>query len=687
MSKINVLPKFVQNVIASGQVVDRPASVVKELIENSIDAGAMNITIYINESGLARIAVVDDGVGIEHEDVLTAFKSYSTSKISKIEDLDSITTMGFRGEALAAIASISCVNIWTKTHDSDLGTRASLVYGEESLFEYCATGTQGTKIEITNLYGNVPNKKRFLKRPSVELSEITTIVSKLILANPYIAFTYVVDDNEVLSTLGKGLSEAIFILYGRSCLENSFIIENEFNGVSVVGLVGEASYLKPNSTYQTTIVNCRYVKDDTVAVAVKNAFDGLLMTREYPFFVLDITVQPDLIDVNIHPDKMEIKFINKQDVYRAVYTPIKKHFEQQQMLSNARTLVEQSKISSLTELTDKATQETLSIEATEDIIDKPQTQEFSLYTNPDDSYLPGSRNFGELTQLKLIPHQNSSTTDDSEKYVDRPITSYDLDPAKTPGVHEDEETPDNFYFKTFDNNFTGNSSCNSQTQNFQTVEALPEVSEEEFAEFLSNGLTNKNNSTTFSSASIKTRLFGNYVVAETQNGSAIIVIDQHAAHERILYDKYMSNLITGPIMVQNLNVPIEFTLTAEQCEFLETVQEKLEGYGFEFKITEKDCLSVTGVPLEFAGLDIPYFFRSLFADHQNNFSLDNINRFYIAKKACKSAIKAGMELSSADVSFIMKKLDENKNLRCPHGRPIAIAIKRTAFDKAFKRIL
>jgi len=278
MSKINVLPKFVQNVISSGQVIDRPASVVKELVENSIDAGATKITIYVKESGLNSIAVVDNGHGIDHDDVRNAFKSFSTSKISTVDDLTEIKTMGFRGEALAAIAAISNVNIWTKTATCDLGTMATFSFGKEEKFEYCASGEQGTRIEVTDLYGNVPNKKRFLKRPSVELSEITNIITRLILSNPYVTFKYVIDNNEVLSTMGRGLDEAVFVLYGRNCMENCFRVENEFNDVSVVGLVGGSAYVKPNSTYQTVIVNGRYVKDDTVSIAVKNAFDCVTTT-------------------------------------------------------------------------------------------------------------------------------------------------------------------------------------------------------------------------------------------------------------------------------------------------------------------------------------------------------------------------------------------------------------------------
>ncbi|MBR5250735.1 MAG: DNA mismatch repair endonuclease MutL [Clostridia bacterium] len=680
MPKINVLPKFVQNVIASGQVIDRPASVVKELVENSIDAGSTKITIYVKESGLTSIAVVDDGHGIEHDDVRNAFKSFSTSKISSVDDLTEIKTMGFRGEALAAIAAISNVNIWTKTANCDLGTMATFSFGNEEKFEYCASGAHGTKIEVCDLYGNVPNKKRFLKRPSVELSEITNIISRLILANPYIAFKYVIDNNVVLTTMGKGLDEAVFVLYGRNCMENCFRVENEFNDVSVVGLVGGSAYVKPNSTYQTVIVNGRYVKDDTVSIAVKNAFEGLLMTREYPFFVLDITVRPDQIDVNIHPDKMEIKFANKQDVYRAIYSPIKKHFDQERMLSGASSLVNNSSITDISQFATGKKDNSVSVDV----------QQITMYTNADNSYLPGNKDFGELTQLKFMPiemEEEDKNKRRDEDEIPASVMTYALDPktTMTQAQRISEQAENNFYYQTMSNNFSGLKSCNSQTPLFQMVDAIPEITEEEYKEISTTSVEGKD--ITFSSCRVVGEIFGNYLLLSTQNSGAMIIVDKHAAHERFLYDKYMSNINTGPLMVQSLIIPTTFPLTAEQREFLETIQDVMHGYGFEYEITEKDYLSIKTIPAQFSGMDITFFFNSLFQDHQSNFDLRNINKFYIAKKACKSAIRGGLCISIFDIRFILKKLDENKNLRCPHGRPIAIAIKKRAFDKAFKRIL
>ena len=236
-----------------------------------------------------------------------------------------------------------------------------------------------------------------------------------------------------------------------------------------------------------------------------------------------------------------------------------------------------------------------------------------------------------------------------------------------------------------ENNFSGLKSCNSQTPLFQMVDAIPEITEEEYKEISTTSVEGKD--ITFSSCMVVGEIFGNYLLLSTQNSGAMIIVDKHAAHERFLYDKYMSNINTGPLMVQSLIIPTTFPLTAEQREFLETIQDVMHGYGFEYEITEKDYLSIKTIPAQFSGMDITFFFNSLFQDHQSNFDLRNINKFYIAKKACKSAIRGGLCISIFDIRFILKKLDENKNLRCPHGRPIAIAIKKRAFDKAFKRIL
>lgn len=669
MAKINVLPKIVQNIIASGQVISNPASVIKELVENSLDAGAGNISIYVKDFGLESMVVVDDGCGIAHEEIDTAFKAHATSKISHVEDISEIKTMGFRGEALPAIASISRVNIWTKTLNEDVGTMVSYVYGEKDSMEYCASGTQGTKIEVRSLFGNAPNKARFLKRPSAELSDITNVVTRLMFANPYVSFKYFVDDNIVFSTEGKGLDEAVVAVYGRECLEKCFRIDSTYGEVTVTGLVGESDYVKYNSSYQTVIVNGRYVKDDTVSAAVKKAFDGLLMTREYPFFILNVDLPADKIDVNIHPTKMEVKFSNKHDVFCAVNVPIKKHFEKQRYEVASKTVLDENNIKDVSS-------------AITDLYIETHYPMESVPDEPDEERVVGDINFENLTQLKISPRPSQEAHNNF-----KPVADYQLHTEYAELFKEKEEKiENNFYYQTMDNNFSDNKNASSNTSDFHLVDSLPkELSEEDMAELKVVG--DDGSDATFSTSKIIGVIFNNYILAQNKKNTAILLIDQHAAHERILFDKYMSDINSGPVHQQTLLFPTEFSVTPEQIEFLEMVKPKMHAYGFDYEITERDILSVTAIPYYFSKIDLAYFFNSLFEENQHNFDMKNINKAYLARKACKSAIRGGMTITELDIKYIFKRLYENHNLKCPHGRPIAIAIKKVAFDRIFKRIL
>lgn len=668
MAKIKVLPKIVQNVIASGQVISNPASVIKELVENSLDAGSSSITVYVNDYGFESMVVVDNGCGIAHNEIKTAFKPHTTSKISCVEDISEIKTMGFRGEALAAIAAVSRVNIWTKTEDEDVGTMVSYFYGEQESMEYCASGKSGTKIEVRNLFGNAPNKARFLKRPSAELADVTSTVARLILANPYVAFRYYVDNNTVFITDGGGLEEAVVAVYGRDCFEKCFPIDNMYNDVIVGGLVGETNNIRYNTSYQTIIINGRCVKDETVAIAVKRAFDGLLMTREYPFFIINIDIPSDRIDVNVHPAKMEVKYNNKQDVFRAVNAPIKKHFEKERYEAASKIVIDENGITDMSKMVTD-----LYIEANYPMNPPQQVEQEEHYI--------GDVNFDNPSQMRMSQRESQEILS-----AFRPVADYQLRPDYSELFKEKEKIEDNFYYQTMENNFSDNEHASSNTPDFHIVDGLPRnLAAKELAEIQVFDIDGSD--TTFSSSKIIGVLFDNYIVAQNRKKSAVLLIDQHAAHERILYDKYMADIDSGPVHQQTLMFPVEFSLTPEQIEFLETVRPRMHAYGFDYTITEKDILTITAIPHYFPKIDLGYFFNSLFEENQTNFDIRNINKNYLANKACKSAIRGGMLISEIDIKYILKRLDENHNLKCPHGRPIAIAIKKVAFDRIFKRIL
>ena len=321
MAKINILDSSVYNLIAAGEVVERPASVVKELLENSIDAGSKNITIEIKNGGTTFIQVSDDGNGIDESDFRSAFLPHATSKIKNAEDLETIFTLGFRGEALASIASVSKVTLTSKTEENELGSTMRVeggIFGEIS-----KVGTQnGTTITVEDLFYCVPARAKFLKKNKSEEQEITNIIIRTILAHPDIHFVYIVDGKKNLSSMGNTKKEAVFSVYGKEAVSETLEVSASREGVSVSGFVGKPTFSKSNRTYQTLIVNGRYVVNMTVQTAVSNAFGDFLMKRQYPFFVLYLNVPVDEIDVNVHPNKLDVKFLKTSLVYSVVFEAV-----------------------------------------------------------------------------------------------------------------------------------------------------------------------------------------------------------------------------------------------------------------------------------------------------------------------------------------------------------------------------
>ena len=317
MAKINVLDSSIYNRIAAGEVVERPASVVKELVENSIDAGATSIIVEIEYGGIRKIKIVDNGCGVEKEYMREAFMPHATSKISSADDLDSIMTLGFRGEALASIASVCHVTMTSKTRDAELGSFIEIEAGK--ILKMSETGARdGTTMVVSDLFFNVPARAKFLKKPKSEEQEVTNLVSRLMLANPQISFRYIVDGKTIFVTSGKTLKEAMFGVYGKEVLTETLEVKLARDGVKLWGFVGRPSFSKPNRTYQTLMVNGRYVTDQMVSLAVMNAYGDMLMKRKYPFFVLNLELPFTDVDANVHPNKREVRFAYGQKIYSLV---------------------------------------------------------------------------------------------------------------------------------------------------------------------------------------------------------------------------------------------------------------------------------------------------------------------------------------------------------------------------------
>ena len=604
MAKINVLQSSVYNKIAAGEVVERPASIVKEFVENSIDAGAKKLEIYVENGGLTTIQVIDDGCGIECDSVETAFLNHATSKISNETDLEKISTLGFRGEALSSIAAVTKVEIITKTKSDEFGTKLMLEGGCKT-FKDIIGAPIGTSIKISDLFFNTPARKKFLKKPSGETAEITNLVQRLILANPDIAIKYVSNSNIIYNSQGTGLESAIFAVYDKNTLSSCKKINWFYKDIEVCGYIGDKNFTKPNRTYQTVIVNGRYVNNNTVCTAVQRAFDRYLTTRAYPFFVLNVKLPPEKVDVNVHPNKLEVKFEDSQSVFYAVYIPVKEILDHDNKsmpeieLSNSQNNIKQSQA----------------------IINNEES--LSLKNNVE-------------TKLPF----------DSEKEFFKSF----LQPQQSfisPKLSAPEFTLQN------DNN--------------ENISIEQETTKIFFEESITIGTA-----------------FDTYIIIQNQDN--LYFVDQHAAHEMMLYDKFMLNFDKNKNIKQALLIPYIFNAKPDEREFILKNITEIQDCGFMIEEFGSSSFKISEVPLMFANADLEQFTNSFL----ENLSTEKIDIKFIkekiAKAACKAAVKAGNKLLPDDIEQLKKNLDKSDTLRCPHGRPVIVKITKREIEKWFKRV-
>lgn len=656
MAKINLLPKEVFNRISAGEVVERPSSVVKELFENAVDSGAHNIVVSVENGGIGEIHVQDDGVGMDKEDLKKAFLPHATSKIKKASDLDFIQTLGFRGEALASIGAVSNATIVSKTENSEAYkiTCEGGVIGE--VLE--TMGVNGTSVTVTSLFFNTPARLKFLKTDKGEEKEISSLMEKLILANPYIAVKYYVDGELIKQSYGDGLKDAVMSVYGKEAVSNCYEISTEKNGLFISGFLGNANYYKGNRTYQTIIVNGRYVQDNTISMAVQNAYGNYLMKRQYPFYVLKINVDPSIVDVNVHPRKAEVRFANNQIIYGSVYSVVSKVLDGSKdaldIVVNA-PFIRDKTISPIAEVPTN-TESELNCQS---VADNPSiVNSKSTANNQSDAKTLYNDRVGVNYAEK--PAFNS---DYSTEYDFTPIkTSYsaplcDVSTEKGNNVQKNNEADDIFKANKA---YIEKLEAEKKSSQVQIESDLP-------VKYIGQAL-------------------GTYLINEC--GDELIIIDQHAAHERLLFDNFYALVKTRRVVTQSLLVPFLLSVNDDEYVLVSDMLELFKEVGFDIKYVGENAFMVYAVPLELSEIDLGAFFKDVLTDDRfKNEKIPTVLREAIAQKACKSAIKSGDSLSSEEVNSLMERLKQNWNLKCPHGRPVAIKITRTEIDKWFKRIV
>ncbi len=623
MAKINVLSSKIYNRIAAGEVVERPASVVKELVENSIDAGAKNITVEIEDGGISCIRIIDDGHGIEKSELKKALLPHATSKISSLKDLDNITSLGFRGEALASIASVSKIKIVSKPVSQEMGASIFTETGEDFIIEDCGA-ENGTEITVRNLFFNTPAREKFLKTPRSEEGEITAVMSRVIMCNPDISFKYVTNDKTVLQSYGDGFKSAVLCVYGKDFLDNLLEIDTERNGVIIKGLIGSHSFTKGNKSYQTVFLNGRYVLNQTISTAIYNAYSSYMMKRQYPVYILNINVPTEIVDVNVHPNKIDVRFSNNQIIYGSIYSSITKRLD--------------------------GIGESVAIKSNDFInIDKQQeksneiTNDYARHNNEIKNYSTAKNEPVKLDKIYFSDVKKSISFDD-EIFASK-SESVDVFAENKKFLEQLEQEKI------------------AKTQNLQS-----EITINRDLRYIGQALNT-------------------YLLFD--DGVDFYIADQHACHERILFDKINSSYNKSDLVTQPLLVPFVLDLNSLEFNFMLDKLSVMNKMGIEIEEFGRNALRVTALPTFLTNLNLRSFFNDILAE-KDSFKDFNVNDLLIEKisqKACKAAVKSGDKLTDYDIEILLKALQDNPALKCPHGRPVMVKISRTEIDKWFKRIV
>ncbi|EGT5618426.1 DNA mismatch repair endonuclease MutL [Clostridium perfringens] len=673
MNRINILNADTANKIAAGEVVERPSSVVKELVENSLDAGAKNITIEIQNGGESLIKIIDDGSGVHPEDVEKAFNPHATSKIKDTYDIFSINTLGFRGEALPSIASISRVDFKSKTEDFDMGKELIISGGEKESLTDCSMN-RGTQIEVRDLFFNVPARKKFLKTTARESALINDLVNRISLANPDVSFKLFNNNKKILNTYGNGkLIDVIRTIYGKSTAENLIYFEDHKDTASVYGFIGNDTLARASRNNQSLFVNKRYVKNRSLTVAVENAFRSFNVTGKFPFFVLFIDTYPELIDVNIHPTKSEIKFKDERFIFKVVFDAV--HSAMREYVKDTFTLPEEEE-KKFEALKEEVIQESLDKE----ISTLEKLKENINYKVSEDkrkeeiySYNP-SKDYEAKTEVNIpVDFLSKENHDESSKFNNSLENNEFKEVSAKREISYDpilikNEIRDKVSENTYDSLERSDYKCNKNEYGNSLEETI--YKEAKFPKLKVIGQFNKT-----------------YILAEYD--STLYLIDQHAAHEKILFEKYSSDIAKKKVEIQPLMIPLVVTLPTEDYLYYDENKEIFEKAGFKISDFGDNSIRIEEVPYFLDKLNPTELITSMINNLKKMGTGETVEVKYnkIASMSCRAAVKANDVLSILEMENLIEDLRYiNNPFHCPHGRPTIIKFTSYELDKKFKRI-
>ncbi|ELC8416783.1 DNA mismatch repair endonuclease MutL [Clostridium perfringens] len=673
MNRINILNADTANKIAAGEVVERPSSVVKELVENSLDAGAKNITIEIQNGGESLIKIIDDGSGVHPEDVEKAFNPHATSKIRDTYDIFSINTLGFRGEALPSIASIARVDFKSKIADFDMGKELIISGGEKESLTDCSMN-RGTQIEVRDLFFNVPARKKFLKTTARESALINDLVNRISLANPDVSFKLFNNNKKILNTYGNGkLIDVIRTIYGKSTAENLIYFEDHKDTASVYGFIGNDTLARASRNNQSLFVNKRYVKNRSLTVAVENAFRSFNVTGKFPFFVLFIDTYPELIDVNIHPTKSEIKFKDERFIFKVVFDAV--HSAMREYVKDTFTLPEEEE-KKFEALKEEVIQESLDKE----ISTLEKLKENINYKVSEDrkkeeiySYNP-SKDYEAKTEVNIPVDFLSKENQEESFSINNSLENNDFKEVSTKReisydpILIKNELKDKVSESTSESLDSSDYKCNKNEYGNSLEETI--YKEAKFPKLKVIGQFNKT-----------------YILAEYD--STLYLIDQHAAHEKILFEKYSSDIAKKKVEIQPLMIPLVVNLPTEDYLYYDENKEIFEKAGFKISDFGDNSIRIEEVPYFLDKLNPTELITSMINNLKKMGTGETVEVKYnkIASMSCRAAVKANDVLSILEMENLIEDLRYiNDPFHCPHGRPTIIKFTSYELDKKFKRI-
>jgi DNA mismatch repair protein MutL len=703
MGVINVLDKHIAELIAAGEVVERPSSVIKELVENSIDAGAKNITVEIKNGGTTFMRVADDGCGIYRDDIKKAFLRHATSKVKTANDLDMISTLGFRGEALASISAVSRLQVITKNENEEIGSCYEIEGGDEISLEEAGCPT-GTTFVIRDLFYNIPARSKFLKKDVAEGNAVSALMDKIVLSHPEVAFTFIRDGKQVLRTFGDGkLLSAIYSVFGKDFAKGLIPVDYTLDSVTVKGYISKPINSRPNRNMQNFFINGRFVKTRTGMAALEEAYKGSIMVGKFPSAVLQLTVPYEIIDVNVHPAKIEVRFINERPVFDAIYHAVKSALQQ----GDERKQIHFKENTAFNEI-----KKVNPFNNAQAVFAKAENTPAEKPIKPIERIEPVLKNsepkpYNPFDELDLKDEKTKPVSIDKLKMSDssNPFDIYskqaikrnsELENKKAEFSKQKLEKAEQLILKatqqeeslpkqeiTVDDLTAESTETPTETEvSKEEVKPLKEISE--------NKTDNNDALTELPKEQTKLRFLGEafntYIIVE-KNDNEVLIIDKHAAHERIIYEKLKAD--SGSANVQYLLTPITVTLDKIDYDAAVSNLDMFAKCSFDVEDFGNGTLLVRSAPQYLAATEIADCITEMsgyIASGKKDIYTEKMDWFY-HNVSCRSAIKAGNKSTVQELMDIAWTLEKNPQIKyCPHGRPICIVMTKYEIEKQFGRL-